>query len=237
VNLATVQFHSQALRRQVTYTVILPERQQGPAPVLMQLHGYSDDHTAWVTYSNLVRHAKPYPFIIVLPDGGVSFYANIHHTARYEEFLMEDLWAHVGGTFQVKPGPWAIGGLSMGGLGALRLALKYPGRFASAWAHSGFYPLPEEMPPGLDEPAEIDVGALAEQLVATPPAARPVISFDCGTEDALLPMNRRLHASLERLGIAHEYAEYPGAHTWDYWDQHVQTALQQHARVFGVSPA
>jgi len=51
-----------------------------------------------------------------------------------------------------------------------------------------------------------------------------------------LEQNRRFHARLEALRIAHSYAEYPGAHEWAYWDQHVQTALRQHCAVFGITP-
>jgi enterochelin esterase-like enzyme len=86
------------------------------------------------------------------------------------------------------------------------------------------------MPPGLDDPSELDVFAMAEGLATS--NAKPVISFDCGTEDQLLPMNRRLHGHLEKLGLSHRYAEHPGGHTWAYWDQHVQEALKPHAEVF-----
>ena len=52
----------------------------------------------------------------------------------------------------------------------------------------------------------------------------------CGTEDALLDGNRRFHRHLEALAIPHEYAEFPGGHTWAYWEQRVQEALTFHAQ-------
>ena len=70
MGVASVQFHSPALGKSVTYGVILPETGAGPFPVLMQLHGLSDDHTTWIQRSNLVRHVADYPLIVVLPDGG-----------------------------------------------------------------------------------------------------------------------------------------------------------------------
>lgn len=229
MNLGTMQFYSAALQRHVTYSVILPDKQAGPAPVLLQLHGYSDDHTAWVKFSNLVRHAKPHPFLIVMPDGATSFYNNLNPLMRYEDFLMDDLWQHVQNTFQIRSGPWALGGLSMGGFGSMRLAAKYPDRFASVWAHSGYYPALDELHPGLAAAPDMDVYALMERLAGA--STQPVITLDCGTEDRLLPQNRRLHDHLERLGVAHTYLEFPGDHDWDYWDLHVQKALEQHARV------
>jgi S-formylglutathione hydrolase FrmB len=235
VNLATLKFYSEALRRHVTYTAILPAQPAGPAPVLLQLHGFSDDHTAWAACSNLIRHAESYPFLIVLPDGGTSFYLNLNPLAHYEDFLMQDLWGHVNATFRVRPGPWAVGGLSMGGYGALRLGMKYPERFASVWAHSSAFLPPDMLSAFCGVPfdvADADIYGLAAEF-ARRDGARPVISFDCGTEDHLLEANRSMHQHLDALGVVHGYSEHPGAHTWDYWDEHVQSALRQHASILG----
>lgn len=229
MNLATMNFFSPALQRQVTYSAILPDKQTGPAPVLMQLHGYTDDHTAWLTYSNLVRHAREYPFIIILPDGGISFYMNCNPAMMYEDFLMQDLYSHVTATFQTQPGPWAVGGLSMGGFGSLRLAAKYPERFASVYCHSSAFWTPEQMRFLPQNPEDADLYRIVSELAQRP--VKPVISFDCGVDDFLIQENRKMHAHMDGLGLAHEYREFPGAHTWVYWDEHVQEALRQHARV------
>jgi len=232
MNIGTMQFKSEALRRHVSYSVILPETGPGPYPVLMQLHGFSDDHTAWLNFSNLVRHAKEYPFIIVLPDGGTSFYLDLDPMQQYETFLMEDIYRHVNATFQVRPGPWAIGGLSMGGFGALRLGLKYPERFASIWAHSSAAYSKEELPPFVVLNREEGcLYGVAERYAAQP--LKRTVTFDCGTEDFLINQNRNFHAHLDKLGVAHRYAEHDGAHTWEYWDLHVREALAQHMEVVG----
>ncbi len=57
----------------------------------------------------------------------------------------------------------------------------------------------------------------------------PRLLLDCGTDDFLLDANRRLHADLTRTGIPHLYREFPGGHDWDYWDAHIQEAIQFHA--------
>jgi putative tributyrin esterase len=238
--IATIQFPSASLDRQVTYSVILPEQGSGPFPVLYQLHGRTDDHRAWLEQSNLVRHAAALPLIIVLPDGETSFYADIHPLARFERFMVDDLPAHVHRTFHVRPGKAAIGGLSMGGFGAIRLGLAYPDRYASVFAHSSRLPSRDELPKlsfcsALDAAAldALDVDALAARA---DPTTMPSLAFDCGTEDHLLPDNRRFRQVLERHGIPHRYAEHPGAHTWDYWDRHVREALAFHAGVLGIAP-
>src|SRR4029450_3380929 len=131
----------------------------------------------------------------------------------------------------------------MGGYGAVKLALKCPQFFCSAVSHSAaldvrrriegregsggrrrlFGPSPGQ---GRD-----DLYALAEKIDRT---LRPALRIDCGLEDGLLEENRAFHRHLEQLGIPHEYAECPGAHTWEYWDCHIQEALAFHQRALGL---
>jgi putative tributyrin esterase len=246
---AVVEMMSRSLGHHVSYSAIIPDAKEvgpGPYPVLYQLHGASDSHEAWLLRSNLVRHVAKIPMIVVCPDGVLSFWLNSGARMRYEDFLMIDLPEHLMNTFNIRPGKAAIGGLSMGGYGALRLGLKYPDRFASVWGHSSALWSTEELRNGrlrdyiLELSAETqtkllaaaDIYALAEQV---DPQKSPVIGFDCGTEDFLITENRRFHAHLEMLGIAHTYLEHPGAHTWDYWDTHVQEALAQHVKVLGLA--
>lgn len=241
MGVASVQFRSQALGKHVTYEVILPEAGTGPFPVLLQLHGLSDDQSMWIQRSNLVRHVADYPLLVVLPDGGTSGYLNWRSGERlwrqhYEDFLIEDLPAHLGRHFQVRPGPWAIGGLSMGGYGAMRLGLKYPARFASIWAHSSAFHIGNLVDPAaVEDAADADVYPHANRVAQG--TTRPAIAFDCGVDDELIGYNRDFHAHLDKIGLAHHYAEHPGAHTWDYWDEHVREALVQHARVLGIDRA
>lgn len=244
MSVATVQFFSPALNRHVHYNVILPKEGAGPYPVLLQLHGLTDDYTAWVQKSNLAEHAGRYPMLIVMPDGGTSGYLNLVGSerrldiddrlgvARYEDVIVSDLRDHVGRVFNVRPGPWAIGGLSMGGFGAMRLGLKYPDRFNSIWAHSSAFRIGWLMADRTPDASDALVLSHARRLVSA--STRPEISFDCGVDDDLLADNRELHAQFDELGITHRYDEHPGAHTWEYWDRHVQTALEQHARVLGI---
>jgi len=238
---ATVQFRSEAMGRQVSYSVILPEVGVGPYPVLIQLHGLGDDHQSWIHRSNLVRHVADLGIAVVLPNGGTGAYLNWRHAGRlgrqnYEDLIVTDITAHVKRHFNVTAGPWAIGGLSMGGWGAMYYGLKYPGRFASIWSHSSKFDwkasqLDLSM---LANPGDVDLFALAGKIATA--GQKPVISFDCGVDDELIEENRALHAHLERIGLDHHYAEHAGGHTWDYWDLHVQEALAQHARALGIRP-
>ena len=238
MSIAKVQFKSEAMGRQVYYNVLLPDEGEGPFPVLMQLHGLGDSCDSWIQRSNLSRHVADLPMIVVLPDGASSGYVNWKsaerlHKNRYEDLLMNDIPDHLRRHFNVAEGKWAIGGLSMGGYGAMRLGLKYPERFSSIWAHSSAFHIDRVLDPALVENQE-DGSVYRHADAVAGRADMPVISFDCGVEDELLEHNRRFHEHLQSLNIEHRYAEHEGAHTWDYWDEHIVEALAQHARVLGL---
>jgi S-formylglutathione hydrolase FrmB len=233
-----MEFFSNGLGKGAGYNVILPDEGEGPFPVLIQLHGLTDDSNTWIQRSNIVRHVAEYPFVVVFPDGGTSAYLNWKDAGRlgrqnYEDLIINDISAHVKRHFHVTDGPWAIGGLSMGGFGAMRLGLKYADRFASIWAHSSKLIWGEAYDIGLlKEPHDVDVFRHAERVATLD--RKPVISFDCGVDDELIGENRAFRDHLERIGLEHHYAEHSGGHTWDYWDDHVREAIAQHARVLGM---
>lgn len=233
MTVVTVEFMSDTLWRQVTYSAILPNPKvagAGPYPVLYQLHGGNQNHTAWLHYSRLAYYVQDLPFIVILPDGAQTRWANGRTPfARYEDFLIDELAAHVRQTFHATAGKWAIGGNSMGGFGAVRLGLKYPQRFFSIWSHSGGFPQADKLAEHwywAGNPDDLDCYTLIDKLN---PQIMPRLSFDCGIDDHLLDDNRRYHKFLEARNIPHTYHEHAvGGHNWDYWDAHTPAALQQH---------
>ena len=244
---ATLHFHSPALAKACSMTVLVPEGSVGtpPFPVCYLLHGLSDDHTSWARHTSLERYVAGLPLIVVMPDGGRGFYCDAVGGLAYERYLLDDVIGFVDRTFHTMPERQGrvIGGLSMGGYGAIKLALKYPQLFCSAVAHSAALDVQRR----LDRPevaAEMrrifgptpgggpdDPYALADTIDRT---LLPALRLDCGLEDGLLEENRAFHRHLEQLGIPHEYAECPGAHTWEYWDCHIQEAIAFHQRVLGL---
>jgi putative tributyrin esterase len=247
MSIAQIHFFSESLKKEVGFNAILPDRQTkaGPYPVFYLLHGLSDDYTAWLRWTSIERYVRSLPLIVVMPDGDRRFYCDWVDGPQYEKALVEDLLGFVDRYFQTIPRAKgrAIGGLSMGGYGAVKLGLKYPNRFCSITAHSGVYALfrgkaIKDIPPhlrGIAATAQLrnenDPFWLAQQL---DPKKAPAIWIDCGLDDGLLEHNRKLDKHLTKLGIAHEYHEFPGAHEWSYWDEHVQEAIAFHCRAFGI---
>src|SRR3954452_11495359 len=145
-------FFSDVLEVGTSMTVLLPQAGEGQIgvtgarpdpeagfPVLYLLHGLSDDSTAWLRYTSIERYAAPLGLAVVMPDVQRSFYADEAHGAAYWTFLSEELPEVVGSFFRVsdRREDTFVAGLSMGGYGALKWALRAPERFAAAAVLSG----------------------------------------------------------------------------------------------------
>lgn len=244
--------HNNALQKMTSAMVILPEGKPGPFPVFYLLHGLSDDHTAWTRRTCIERYVQGLPLIVVMPNGERSFYSDSISTplAAFETFLLRDLIGFVDNTFQTVASRKGrvIAGLSMGGYGAIKLALKYPGLFRAAVSHSGALGRVHDLTPDApDHPLRHELTAIfgpnprggADDLFAL--AERidrrqlPALRIDCGVDDFLIEQNRSFHRHLMELQIPHEYQEFPGEHTWEYWDRHVQETVAFFARELGLA--
>jgi len=228
-----VNFDGASIGKRTEMNVLIPDGRRGPLPVLYLLHGLSDAYADWQRKSRIEWYVRDLPLIVAMPDGARSWYLNTPLHGDYEDHIVRDVIGFVDRTFQTiraRRGR-AIAGLSMGGYGAVQLGMKHPGKFTCICAHSGAFLLeagrPEppfaEMMPYFRKRAN-QPGALAKGLLKR--RTRPALRMDCGREDFLIENNRRFHAHLKRLGYAHEYEEFDGAHDWDYWDAHVRDTLR-----------
>ena len=242
----TCNAFSESLEMGVTFNVVLPQatRSQigvnasitpGDLPLLYLLHGLSDDHSAWVRYTSIERYAAEAGIAVVMPAVGRSFYANEAQGHRYWDYVSDELPRTVGDFFRVstRPEDTFVAGLSMGGYGAMRLALTFPDRFAAAATLSGgldvatVYEFPERRetlervyggPPGPDA----DVFAL---LAGAAPTGLPPLYVGCGTEDPLLEFSTRfaLRAQAAGAGVTTDFR--PGGHEWPLWDAMIRDVI------------
>ncbi|RYG27200.1 esterase family protein [bacterium] len=235
--LARLQFFSQALGKQTAVTLILPAASiEPPYTPWLLLHGLSDDETIWTRRTSLERYVDGLPFVVAMPDGGRGFYVDAPDGYAYYTALSEELPAMLERYLPLRK-EWAVGGLSMGGYGALRIALGRPDRFRSAHSHSGALGFGQN--PRYRETTEFDrlVGeGETNSLYALGRSAspKPAIRIDCGVDDFLLEDNRAYTTFLKEIGYDHEYEEFPGAHDWAYWDEHVQEQMAFHRKNLGV---
>ena len=242
--LLNIDCFSDALEVGVSLTVVLPQateeqigvaepQVEGPPPVLYLLHGLSDDHTAWLRYTSIERYAAERGLAVVMPAVGRSFYADEVHGHRYWHYVSEELPRLVGQFLNVsqEPADTFVAGLSMGGYGALKLALTHPERYAAAASLSGALDLAYiARQPDRDEivgrvfdhrigPGD-DLFALLETADHVPP-----LHVSCGTDDVLAASNRRFVTAAEAAGVDVTSDFRPGEHVWPLWDAVIQDVI------------
>lgn len=241
---ATLQYFSRSLLKASSVNIVFPDDPgiERPWSVYYLLHGLSDDHTIWMRRTSIERYVEGKPLVVVMPDGGRGWYSNAKEGYAYEDDLVKDVVGLVDRTFPVKAerSGRAIGGLSMGGYGAVKVGLKHHEMFASINSHSGAVAMlrehdqARELSPEFgrifgDDPegGPDDPFAIVEKVDH---GRLPALRLDCGVDDFLLGQNRAFHKHLEAMRIPHEYEEFPGGHNWAYWDLHVQEAIAFHLR-------
>jgi len=242
---ATINYQSRSLQKASSFNIVFPDDTNVPRPwsVFYLLHGLSDDHTIWQRRTSIERYVERLPLVVVMPDGGRGWYTDAVEGYAHEADLIKDVVGLVDRTFPVKAerSGRAIGGLSMGGYGAVKVGLKHPEMFGSINSHSGALAFlqgdPAQARQLSPESARIfgkspaggpeDPFAIVEKIDH---GRIPPIRIDCGTEDFLLGQNRAFHAHLDKMKIPHEYQEFPGSHDWAYWDNHVREAIAFHMK-------
>lgn len=237
----TVATYSTAMKKNIKAVVITPDSYSNGKefPVVYLLHGYSGNYADWVTKATgFERSADQYQLIIICPDGGFgSWYwdSPVDSSFRYETYVAKELvnWvdAHYK-TIKDKKGR-CITGLSMGGHGALYLAMKHQDIFGAAGSMSGgvdIRPFPNnwDMAKRLgsyaDNPQRWENNTVINMLHLLTPNALALL-IDCGTEDFFYQVNLRLHEQLLYRNISHDFITRPGAHNWAYWQNAVQYQL------------
>ena len=212
----TVRLTSTAYGVVRTFGLLLPrdyDRTTRRYPVLYLLHGSTQQHSTWGRPTLLDHTAGA---IVVMPDMDRTRYALADGSPERaaERFITSELVDYIDAHYRTVAtrDARAIGGLSIGGFGAMYLGLRHPDAFAAVGAFSA----PFET--GGDPMTWLPV----EQLRAAPLR----IYVGCGVEDALLASSRRFSAWLQAHGIDRTYDEGPGAHTWDAWDWQLGTFLR-----------
>lgn len=234
-------FFSPALGETMSYLVYLPPGYATAArryPTLFMLHGVAGDSREWVDIGIpeaadlLIEAGEIEPLLIVFPNADASYYVNWAASGRrWQDYLVQDVLASVDGAYRTVPRPEsrAVGGLSMGGDGALQLAMRFPNLFGIAGAHSPSTRLLFEV----NVPTELygnEAYFRAHNpfwLAQADPGAEQVrIWIDVGDQDPWRFNARAIHAALEARGIDHEFRLQPGVHDADYWIGHAHDYLR-----------
>ncbi|MFD1175154.1 alpha/beta hydrolase [Paenibacillus puldeungensis] len=220
-----------------------------PLKALYLLHGYSGSHTDWIHFSRIRELSDKYKIAVFMPSGENNFYLDDEDKGQlYGEFLGKELVDFTRSMFPLSTNreDTIIGGLSMGGYGAIRNGLKYAGQFGRIIALSSAlitYNIAGLAPGYQDLIADYnyykrvfgdldrllgsdrDPEALAKQLKETG-SSFPSIYMACGTDDFLLDVNQKFHDYLIQEDIPHFYKESAGTHDWNFWNEYIGPAIE-----------
>ena len=248
--LIQVNYLSQALFRTVPLNVILPvdklsfadkayEMKPGyKFKTLYLLHGYLGNYTDYVTNTRIQKWAEEKNLAVIMPSGDNSFYIN-GRTANmdYQKFIGEELPQITRLMFPLseKREDTFIGGLSMGGYGAIRNGMIYADTFGYIFGMSSALFEIEDIVSTADESEGIGETKSARESDKNPCVAMknllargtalPKIYLSCGLSDSLLDSNRIFKDTLIKNGFDVTYEEEAGGHEWDFWDRQLKKIL------------
>lgn len=250
------EFYSDALKRTVPIYAILPVDKKddsrvkvaGGCKTLYLLHGLTASASDWLTYSRIRQWAEELGIAVIMPSGENSFYVDaVQPNHEYGRFIGEELVAVTRDMFHLsaRREDTFIGGLSMGGFGAIRNGLRYARTFGAIVALSSaihFFETPEGIAPSnlfheelcfgdmaqarrSDKNPRVLVERILEAQAKGEALPMPRIYMACGTEDGLLGANHSFRDFLLSRGVAVTYEEGPGVHDWNFWDPYIRRGL------------
>src|SRR5450759_1140378 len=236
----TVSTYSPSMKKTIKAVVITPDDYASAKalPVVYLLHGHSGNYSDWVIKAKGFEKAVDlYEIIIVCPDGNNSWYwdSPVDPNYKYETYVSTELVSWIDSKYKTikdRKGR-AITGLSMGGHGALYLAIKHQDVFGAAGSMSGgvdIRPFPNnwdmsrQLGTYAEQPERWEKNTVINMLNLLTPNSLAII-IDCGTDDFFFKVNENLHRQLMYRNIPHDYITRPGAHTWPYWTNAVKYQL------------
>lgn len=248
--LLTLRYSSPILASQAEVNVLLPERpeqfQQAsslkPYRVLYLLHGLGDDSWGWIRHTAIDSLIRNTDIAVVLPQVGHGFYTDMARGERWFSYVAEELPLYLASVLPLSQerADTYVCGNSMGGYGAMKLALTHPERFSRAAALSGALDIQRfvetfhlngfDPRPAFDD--DLRISGTANDLLtlldknAAQKQVLPALNCICGTEDILLEESRAFVAHARSLGISISYEECPGEHLWTSWQEQLPRVFQ-----------
>ncbi|HLI29322.1 MAG TPA: OpgC domain-containing protein [Chloroflexota bacterium] len=231
-------FFSRALAREMPYYLYLPpdyDDSNRAYPVLYLLHGASGDFAEWpaIGFVDQLDRAIVFhevePFIVVMPQGDFGYWLNhADDGPRWGDYVTLDLVAHIDGTYRTLRRPYrrAIGGLSMGGTGALVQAFTHPDVFGIVGAHSPSLREDNSVLSFLGTGDEFNARDPIYLAATAPDLGQLQIWLDIGEADPWVFRVEQLHQVLAERGIEHQFNVWPGDHLGEYWQEHIPDYLR-----------
>ncbi len=240
--------YSQVMNREIPAIFILPDSYSDSTtsfPVVYLLHGYGGNYRNWVDRTTVEDLADVYNIILVCPDGSKDswyFDSPIDPDSRYETHIAIEVVKFTDRTYRTvkSRSGRAITGLSMGGHGALFLAIRHPEVFGAAGSMSGGvdirgskkrWNISQKIGSYEAYPQRWESLSVINNIPKFKSAQLSLI-VDCGVDDFFIGVNRAFHQKLLDAHVPHDYIERPGAHNWQYWNKAVRFQILFFAEFF-----
>ena len=211
-------------------------------PVLYLLHGTFGDEGDWQRFTRIEDYARNHNLAVVMPYGENSFYRDTDAGKDYETYITQELPQVIQWMFPVskKREDTFIGGLSMGGTGAVRLGLAHPEIYGytiglsavtdpienwidkeefTVWSHA--FVNSEHGQGSADDLYDLADKAMKSEKVRTK------LYLAVGTGDFLYEGNCKYHEYLEKIGYEHVFSTGEGIHKFDFWDPQIRKAIHE----------
>lgn len=251
MNKLTCEFPSRCLKENAQVTILLPKHR--PSPLLAEtavvfsplrtlylLHGALESPETWLWNSGITQLVDEWNLAVVLPNGHNSFYLDEPDGPAYFSFITQELPEYLE---QILPlsaqrEDRFIGGLSMGGYGAVFAALMCPERFGRVFSMSGALDVAKasgfvkvafgNAPWFLRDRKTLENGPydLMHLLAGINPQAIPPMLLTCGSRDYFLRSCRKFQEMAEEMGIRSTLSVSPGGHDWTYWSEQLPVCIR-----------
>lgn len=219
-----------SLEEQTTLHVILPNeiRDSQKLQVLWLLHGLGDNGSGWIRKTNLEALTKYTNLAVITPEMNRSFYMNLKNGLPYWDYLTQEVIPEMRKLLPLSLDPKDnfVGGASMGGFGALKLAFTHPDWFSAVVPMSPVVDLtglPKMMPDYKVVLDGISAQRYLEDLAESVPAStlkRLRYYYCIGDQDILKSSNDRFVKYLiDDLKLDVNYHTGTGGHDWLYWQK------------------
>jgi enterochelin esterase-like enzyme len=237
---------SPALGRDMPYQVYLPKGYDSGSdqryPVLFMLHGLGGDHSTWerdglfAEATELIERGEIPEMIIVTPEGEQGYWIDhAYNGPQYGTYLSHDLVGAIDARYRTIAArdSRAIGGMSMGGHGALQIAMNNPDAFGIVGAHSVALRTKQEAFAFFGDEQYFrahDPVSLCQKDQST--ARSMTIWIDIGAEDPWFAAANRFHDQLKTTSIPHDWHVFSGGHDDSYWSSHMTDYLRFYGAAF-----
>jgi enterochelin esterase-like enzyme len=206
----------------------------GRRPLLVFLHGKGEDQDSNLEDAMFAALAALGPRApdVVFPYGGDDSYWHDRADGAWGSYVLDEVIPRAVSELGADPRRVAIGGISMGGFGALDIARLHPTRFCAVGAHSAALWVSggDSAAGAFDDAQDFARHDVIGAARSSDPYRGMAVWIDVGTDDPFRAADSLLARELRADGQRVSAHVWPGAHSQSYWQSHWGQYLSFYAR-------